>query len=275
MISESDLAKGLDARPAALLADDEPAPVELVNPKGSAPVLLVCDHATRFIPRALDSLGLDEALLSRHIAWDIGIADVTRRLAAHLDAPAVLSHFSRLIIDPNRALDDPTSIPEISDGVIIPGNRGLTPAAVAARFETFFRPYHEAIADRLDRMLEHGPAPALVSMHSFTPVMNSEERPWKIGILWNKDPRLPAPLINRFRALGVPVGDNQPYSGQDNHGYTQHRHADARGLANALIEVRQDLIDTHHGAEDWSGQLAEVLAEVLKDPAIYEVQKWA
>jgi predicted N-formylglutamate amidohydrolase len=270
----SDATREMDAPP-TLLAPDEPAPVEEVNPEGRAPLLLVCDHATRFIPRALDSLGLDEALLSRHIAWDIGIADVTRHLARRLDAPAVISHFSRLIIDPNRKLDAPSSIPEVSDGVPVPGNRGLTPEGAAARVATFFEPYHDAIDARIERLLRRGTAPVLISMHSFTPVMESVERPWKIGVLWNKDPRLPVPLIRRLAALGIPVGDNQPYSGRDDHGYTQHRHGDARGLANALIEVRQDLIDTHHGAEAWSAQLAEVLDELLKDPALFEVQKWS
>lgn len=257
-----------------LLAEDEPRPFELFNAAGRAPVLLLCDHATRFIPRALNSLGLDEACLIRHIAWDIGIAEVTRRLAERLDAPAMLSHFSRLIVDPNRRADNPTLIPEISDGVIVPGNRGLTPEQREARLETFFRPYHAAISDQLDAMLAAGTAPALISMHSFTPVMKGEERPWEIGILWNRDPRLPQPLMARLRAEGLTVGDNLPYSGADEHGYTQHMHGDRRGLANVLIEVRQDLIDTHQGAADWADRLGTALAAVLGDPGLYKVEHY-
>ena len=258
----------------ALLADDEPRPFELFNAKGSRPVLLLCDHATRFIPRALGALGLDEACLTRHIAWDIGIAEVTRRLAQRLDAPAMMSHFSRLIVDPNRQPNNPTLIPEISDGVIVPGNRDLTADEVELRLDTFFRPYHGAIAAQLDAMAERGPIPALISMHSFTPVMKGEERPWEIGILWNRDPRLPQPLMSRLRAEGLTVGDNLPYSGADEHGFTQHTHGDSRGLANVLIEVRQDLIDTHHGAAEWADRLGTALEEVLRDPGIYKVERY-
>ncbi len=260
---------------ATLLAPDEPAPVEVLNADGAAPVLLICDHATNFIPRALRSLGLDQAQMARHIAWDIGIAEVTRDLSRRLDAPAVLSHFSRLIVDPNRDLDDPTLIPQIGDGVVVPGNRDLSPEAREARIATFYRPYHAAMKATLDAMEARGPGPAVVSMHSFTPVMKGVERPWEIGILWNDDGRLPLPLIARLRAQGLPVGDNQPYSGRGGHGCTLHAHAEPRGLANVLIEVRQDLIDTHHGAADWSALLARVLAEVLGDRQIFTTESAA
>jgi predicted N-formylglutamate amidohydrolase len=131
----------------------------------------------------------------------------------------------------------------------------------------YFRPYHGAIEKAIEERLLRGKRPVLVSMHSFTPVMNSVERPWKIGILWNEDSRLPKPLIARLRAMGLPVGDNQPYSGR--YGYSQHVHGDDRGLASALIELRQDLIDTHHGAEEWGELLAGVLQEILGDPELY------
>jgi predicted N-formylglutamate amidohydrolase len=256
-----------------LLAPEEPGPYEVRNQAGRAPVLFLCDHATRFVPRALGDLGLSEAELSRHVAWDIGIAELTRALAARLDAPAVLSHFSRLVVDPNRALDDPTLIPQLSDGVIVPGNRDLSTEARQARIRTFHRPYHAAVARMLDAMVARGPAPALISMHSFTPVMKGVERPWQIGILWNRDARLPLPLIARLSAQGLAVGDNEPYSGRDNHGYSLHVHAEPRGLANVLIEVRQDLIDTHHGAGEWADRLFQALAAVLADPAIHRARR--
>lgn len=255
-----------------LLAPDEPRPFELFNAAGRAPLLLLCDHATRFIPRALDSLGLDEAALTRHIAWDIGIAEVTRQLARRLDAPAVLSHFSRLVVDPNRGLDNPTLMPEVSDGTVVPGNRELGAAERRARVDTFYQPYHAAIAAKLDELLAAGRAPALVSMHSFTPVMHGVARPWEVGILWNRDPRLPRPLMERLRAEGFTVGDNEPYSGADGHGYTQHTHADRRGLANVLVELRQDLVDTQQGAALWAERLGAALEAVLRDPALYRVQ---
>lgn len=256
----------------SLLAPDEPSPFEIVNPGGASPIVLLCDHASRFIPRALDNLGLSQAELSRHIAWDIGVADITRRLAEAMDAPAVLSRFSRLIVDPNRALDDPTLVPHISDGVIIPGNRDLGAGEIRKRVETFHRPYHAAVERVIDGKIGDGGGaglPALISMHSFTPVIKGAERPWHIGILWNRDPRIPEPLMARLRADGLVVGDNEPYSGRDNHGHTLHVHAEPRGLANVLIEVRQDLIDTHHGAADWTRRLHDALRHVLDDPAIY------
>lgn len=265
---------------APLRADDEPPPFEIYNPDGPAPLVLLCDHASGFIPRALGALGLDEAQLARHIALDIGIAEVTRRLAQHLDAPAVLSGFSRLIVDPNRGFDDPTLIPQISDGVVVPGNRELTSAARQARLEAFYEPYHAAVAGVLDarqaslRGPSEGPqrGPAVISMHSFTPVMKGSERPWQIGVLWNRDPRLPQPLMAKLHAAGVVVGDNEPYSGRDGHGHTLHIHAEPRGFANVLIEVRQDLIDTHHGAIDWAERLGAVLSELVSDPGLYFVE---
>lgn len=257
------------AKTQSLLRDDEPAPSWVYNPEGKADLLLLCDHADNFIPRSLDALGMTPEQLERHIAYDIGIAPVTRQLAEALDAPAVFSHFSRLIVDPNRQLDDPTLIPKISDGTVVPGNRELDAAAVEARLETFHRPYHVTVTRQLDAMQAEGRTPVLVSMHSFTPVMRGRERPWEIGILWNTDTRLPLPMIEACRRRGYCVGDNEPYSGRDGHGYTQHVHGDGRGLANALVELRQDLIDTRRGQETWAREMIAALRHVLRDPALY------
>jgi predicted N-formylglutamate amidohydrolase len=265
-------AAAMEDAPSDPLAPGEPGPYDIVNPEGDRPVVLICDHATRFIPRALANLGLDEAQLARHIAWDIGIADVTRDLARRLGAPAVLSHFSRLIVDPNRNPDDPTLIPQISDGAVIPGNRGLTAADREARLARFFRPYHDAVDRLIDQRMARGPAPAIISMHSFTPVMKGVERPWPICALWNRDPRLPLPFMAKLRAQGILVGDNEPYSGREEHGHSLHVHAEPRGLASLLIEIRQDVIDTHHGAAEWTERLAAVLSEILTDPGIYQAE---
>ena len=262
----------------SLLGPDEPAPAELVNSVGATPALLICDHASNHIPAALAGLGLDETQLARHIAFDIGAAEVTRHLADRLDAPAVLSGFSRLVVDPNRTLDAPSLIPEVSDGVPIPGNRDLLPAARQARIESLHAAYHQEVDNALDRLARSetlqrsGGAPVMVSIHSFTPVMQGVERPWQVGILWNRDPRMPLPLMARLRALGLEVGDNLPYSGRDTHGYSLHRHAEPRGLANALIEIRQDLIDTHRGAAEWAALLSGALSDLLADPTLYRRQ---
>ena len=220
------------------------------------------------MPRRLAGLGLDPAALRLHVAYDIGAAALTRRLAALLEAPAVLSHFSRLVIDPNRVLDHETSIPEVSDGIAVPGNRALSGGERRRRVAIFFAPYHRALAAALQRRLERGRLPALVSVHSFTPVMEGLSRPWEIGVLWNRDGRLALPLIEALRARGLVVGDNQPYSGATPFGYTMQHHADPLGLPQVLLEVRQDLIDTQPGVETWARRLAEVLPPLLDDPAL-------
>lgn len=248
--------------------DELPAAFEVYNESGAAPVLLVCDHASRFIPPALAGLGLSEAEVCRHIAWDIGIAEVTKGLARRLDAPAVLSRFSRLVIDPNRDVGDDTLVTAVTDGVVVPGNQGLSAAARAARIADFHAPYHAAVEQALVAAMgrptsDANPLPALISMHSFTPVMDGVERPWQVGILWDHDGRLPVPFMEALRARGIAVGDNQPYSGHDVQGYTLRRHAEAHDLPNVLVEVRQDLIDTHHGAAEWVGVLGTALVTVL------------
>jgi len=256
----------------SLLGPGDPPPFEVVNPDGAGRVVLIADHAGRAIPAALGTLGLDEVALARHIAWDIGIADVTRRLAERLDAPAVLAGYSRLVIDCNRHLDDPTSIAQVSDGVDIPGNRGLTAAQRARRAEACFRPYHEAVSRVIEGRRRAGAVPALVSMHSFTPIFAGVERPWHVGVLWNRDPRLAVPLMQKLRAdPAICVGDNEPYSGRDEHGYSIHVHGQQLGLAHVLIELRQDLIDTRHGAVEWADRLADVLAEILTDEDVFRV----
>lgn len=251
-----------------LLAEDEPGPFEVFNESGTIPVLLICDHASRYIPRALDGLGLGEEDLCSHIAWDIGSADVTRGLAQLLDAPAVLTNFSRLVIDPNRPQDNEHLVVTASCGVTIPGNLYVTPAEREARIAEFSEPYHAAVEGFLAAMLHKTRSvedlvPALISMHSFSPVIDGYERPWHISLLWDHDERLPVPLMEIFRKRGFIVGDNEPYSGRDIHGYTIRRHSDPHGLPNVLIEVRQDLIDSPEGVTKWVNLLGDVLVPIL------------
>lgn len=235
-------------------------------------MLLTCDHASNAVPRALDSLGLPPATLTKHIAWDIGAAAVTRLLAEALDAPAVLAGYSRLVIDCNRDPGDPTSIPVVSDGVAVPGNRDLAEAARAARRATCFAPYHMAIDGRLDALLAAGAPPALLSIHSFTPVMAGVVRPWHIGILWDKDGRIPQPLLAALGAdPAITVGDNQPYSAREPAGYTVRQHAVQRGLPHVAIELRQDLVADAEGARSWAARLATALRPILARREIYRV----
>ncbi len=230
--------------------------------------LIVCDHAVNAIPPGYGTLGLPREALNRHIAYDIGAADVTRALAAELGAPAVLSTFSRLIIDPNRGLDDPTLVMRVSDGAIVPGNAHADAWQIARRGAHFWAPYRQEIAVTLDAMLAAGEPPAVVSIHSFTGVMRGAARPWKIGILWDRDGRIPKPLIEALLAepdlSAYEVGDNEPYDGALA-GDTIDATATSRGLANALIELRQDLIAEKKDALAWAARIARLLRPILAD----------
>jgi predicted N-formylglutamate amidohydrolase len=260
--------------PPPLLDPDEAPGFEALNDTGRAPVLIVCDHASRAVPRRLEGLGLDEAVLMRHIGWDIGAAEVARRLSHTLDAPAVLSGYSRLVVDCNRFPEHASAMPEVSDGVPVPGNRGLAEADRARRLAACFEPYHRAIARRLAAFAARGIAPAILSIHSFTPVMNGVARPWHVGVLWDRDPRIAVPLIARLGADPTRVvGDNQPYSAREPVGYTMRAHADPAGLPHALVEIRQDLIDTNAGAEAWATILAECLEPILARDELYRAER--
>lgn len=256
-----------------MLGPADPPPVEVCHGRGQAPVLLTCDHASAAIPRVLEGLGLAAAAVREHIGWDIGAAPVTRHLARLLDAPAILAGYSRLVVDCNRDPGDPTSIPAISDGVVVPGNRDLSQTARAARAAACFAPYHDGIAARLDGFLAAGVVPALLSIHSFTPMMNGLARPWHVGILWDKDPRIPLPLLDALRAdPALAVGDNEPYSAREPAGYTVRHHAVTRGLPHVAIELRQDLIATAEGAAAWAERLAAALRSILARREIYGLE---
>jgi len=230
--------------------------------------LIVCDHASNAIPPGYGTLGLPPEALDRHIAYDIGAADVTRALAGILGAPAVLSTYSRLLIDPNRGLNDPTLVMRYSDGAVVPGNGTIDAAEIGRRSRLFWTPYRNEIAATVDAMMKTGEPPALISIHSFTPVMRSLDRPWKIGILWDRDDRTPKPLIEALLLepdLSVgEVGDNEPYDGALA-GDTIDAIATSRGLSNALIEMRQDLIADRRSASAWAERLARLLAPIIAD----------
>lgn len=213
------------------------------------------------MPVALGNLGLTASHLAGHIALDIGAAALTRSLASLLQVPAVLSGYSRLVVDCNRHLEDPSAFPAVSDGVSIPGNSNLTAEARSARADALYWPYHGAIARILDNP---GPLPALVAVHSFTPRLDGVARPWHVGVLWDEDDRLAAPLLRSLRADGRwCVGDNEPYSGRYPAGYTMDAHAERRGLPHVSIEVRQDLLATQDDVHSWAALLATALRPIL------------
>lgn len=250
----------------------ETAHLELFNPQGRAPVLILCDHAGRHVPPELEQLGLSDEALARHIGWDIGAAEVTRELSRLLDAPALLDHMSRLVIDPNRRPGTLTSIPEISDGCVVPGNQGLTPASRLDRVLRWFLPYHRAVARRIGAFRRAGRIPVVIAIHSFTPRMNGEDRPWQVGVLWRGDRRLAAPVLAALEARGdLVVGDNQPYSGLRDFGFTVQFHAQRTRLPHIMFELRQDEIATTADALRYARIVHEVIREPLQDPALYRL----
>lgn len=244
-------------------APSEP-PFELVNGAVRADILLLCDHASNRLPAEYGDLGLGPDQLQRHIALDIGAAELTRRLAAALGAPAVLSRYSRLLIDLNRGTDDPTLIMRLSDGAVVPGNAGVDAPERQRRIALYHEPYHRAVERLLDERLAGGSAPAIFSVHSFTPVWRGVARPWHAGILSAADRRFADPLVAGLRARGdIMVGDNEPYSGALKND-TLHRHAANRGLASAGLEVRQDLICDSAGVNAWADRLVPVVRDALQ-----------
>ena len=246
-------------------------PVERIEGPDDSGLLLICDHASNALPAEYGSLGLARDAFDRHIAFDIGAAGVTRKLAAVLRAPAVLSTYSRLLIDPNRGADDPTLVMRISDGALIPGNARIDASEIERRRRQFWQPYRDAVADRLDAMLATRVVPAIVSMHSFTPVMKGVARPWHISMLWDLDARLARPLIDGLGAeRDLVVGDNEPYDGALE-GDTMYDLGTMRGLPHVLIEIRQDLIGDEKGQTVWAEKLARVLAPILAEPDMHRI----
>ena len=242
------------------------APVTCLDGDAACGLLLLCDHASAALPKAYGSLGLSRDHFSRHIAYDIGAAEVTRELAAQLRAPALMSNFSRLLIDPNRGADDPTLVMRISDRALIPGNARIDEAEIERRRSLYWRPYRQAIDARLDDMLATGIVPAIVSIHSFTPVWRDRPRPWQVGVLWDCDDRLARPFIAALRnEPDLVVGDNEPYDGALE-GDTMFDHGTLRGLAHMLVEIRQDLIAEPADARAWARRLAPMIRTGLERP---------
>ncbi|HEY4192829.1 MAG TPA: N-formylglutamate amidohydrolase [Mesorhizobium sp.] len=240
--------------------------VRVTNPGGSSPYLFTCDHASNFVPEEFGTLGLAAAELERHIAWDPGALPVARTMAQMLDATLVESCVSRLVIDCNRPLDAPNLIAETSEGTVIPGNERLTLALRQARIDLAWQPFHETIAATVEARLAAGRETRIVSMHSFTPVYLGKARPWHIGIIHDEDERIAAPLLRALGGVGgIVVGANEPYSPADLVYFTLERHARPRGLACAMIEIRNDEISDAAGQQKWAKRLAGIFSRMEED----------
>ncbi len=251
----------MTAQTVALLAPDEPPAVVELRAGGLSPFLLVCDHAGRRIPRKLHDLGLTKTELARHIAWDIGIEGVGACSCRNrLDACLIMQPYSRLVIDCNRPPGSAESIAHESDGTAIAGNANIAAQDAAARVREIFEPYHGAIARHLDARKNSKPPTILVSLHSFTPVYGGVARPWQAGVLYNRYRALADALRAELSTPGdLIVGDNEPYTVDDETDYTIPVHGEQRGIVHVAIEIRQDLIGDEAGQRYWAERLAATL----------------
>lgn len=244
----------------SLLGPDDPLPVCIDNPDGASPFLLIGDHSGNLVPSRLGSLGLADADLSRHIGWDIGIAELGAQLAGILDAAFVRQIYSRLVIDCNRHPDAEDAMPGASDDTPVPGNFSISPSERAERVDAIHTPYHNAIAAELQRRDRAHSETVFVALHSFTPSMQGVARPWQIGILYGGGNEVFArAMLTALTARGdLVVGDNQPYA-MDGVDYTVPHHCFASGRPYVEIEIRQDLLTTGDQISEWAGILAETL----------------
>ncbi len=229
--------------------------------------LLLCDHATNFIPKCVSNtrLGLKKSELDRHIAFDLGAKNTAVELSKFLKAPLIASNFSRLVIDPNRSKNDPTSIMQIYDGTIIPGNCNLSQNEIKFRREKFYNPYHRAISDFIQSKRKKNLITYLVSIHSFTPQINQQPfRPWHVGVLWDQDTRMSDIIINELiKHKEICIGKNKPYSGNLK-GDTLSQHGTLTNLPHVLIEIRNDLISDTPGQKRWAHILGQSLDKCIK-----------
>ena len=250
--------------PQPLLSADEPGPFQVLNPLCKSPILLVCDHASCRFPKSLGDMGLDPAARRCHLAVDIGAGPLTERLAGSLGVTSVLAQYSRLVMDCNRQLMDPGAHLEYGDGIVVPGNKNLHQADKDLRAKTLYWPYHDAVDKQIQRLRNIGPPPAFIAIHSFTPVMNGEARPWEMGVLWDADTRLRDIFLEGFSDAGFRVGDNEPYSGKAPQDFTIDHHAEEIGLPHVGIEIRQDLIDDEQGVEKIAAVMHKIIESIPK-----------
>ena len=248
-----------------LLAADEPAAFQEFQIEARSDFIIVADHAAARIPRRLANLGLPDAELQRHIAWDIGALGVARRVAQALDAPLLAQNYSRLVIDCNRDPRVATSIPRISELREIPGNVGLSAAQIAARRTEIFDPYHRRIRELLDARQALGRRAILVAQHTMTDVYKGERRPMHAAVLYNRDRRFAGVVLDLLRReRQLTIADNEPYFVSDETDYTIPHHAEARSLLHVEIEIRQDLVAHEAGQEEWAARIARVLKEAQR-----------
>ena len=260
-----------EQRPTDFLLPTDPAPVEVVNRNGPSPFVLCCEHAGRLVPAVLGDLGVPDADMDRHIAYDVGAAELARMMAALLDAPLFLQRYSRLVIDCNRPFKAPDLTPPVSDGTPIPVNAGLTEADKRTRYEAIHAPFHDTLSAHLDERAAADQPTVLVAVHSFTPrLMSGPHRPWHLGALARRDAGFALSLLSVFGAQNpdIPRAHNEPYVVDDQKDYTIPVHGEARGLPHVLLEIRNDLIGDHAGQTRWARLVAAALTDALEQQRV-------
>jgi predicted N-formylglutamate amidohydrolase len=259
----------------AQAASDGAVPARVSNRPGKSAFVILCDHASNFIPAEFGTLGLDAADRVSHIAWDPGALAVSQRLAAALGATLVESGISRLVADCNRPMDAPDLVPEISERTAIPGNRGLAPEERKRRLALAHEPYHAAIEELIGERLAARRETKLIAVHSFTPVYKGVARPWQVGVIHDDDMRLAEPVLAALSTGGdIVVGDNEPYSPADRVYYTLERHARSRELPCVMIEIRNDEIRDERGQREWADLLAGILASTAEKGMSGRAVRW-
>ena len=243
----------------ATLLGEEEGPAVLVNEHGRSPYVLICEHASNRLPKALGSLGLAASESQRHIAWDIGAEGVARVLSRLIDAPLILQRYSRLAYDCNRPPESRDAIPEISETTVVPGNMNLTPTGRLARIREIYRPFHAAVSGILDARAAEGVKSVVMSIHSFTPVYKGKTRAVELGILHDRDASFSSKLIKSFPNVDARL--NEPYGPKDGVLHTLNLHAAARGLKHAMLEIRNDLVASERGQQEWAQRLSVPLIQ--------------
>jgi predicted N-formylglutamate amidohydrolase len=256
---------------APLLSDGELPPYEIINESGKAKCVIICDHAGVNVPKKLNRLGLEDYRFGEHYAQDVGSRQVSITLSNLLDAPCILANYSRLVVDLNRRLDHPTAFVTNTEHGPVPGNVNMKDDEKNLRVNEIYIPYHVALEKLIRSYTDKGIIPAIISIHSFTPMFYKQKRPWELGLLWVQDQRLPEPIINYFRNLGYVVGDNEPYDARILRGTTINHHADANGLPNALFEIRNDLVRSEEACVKWGEMIAACMNEILDDESIHSI----
>tara|TARA_B110000008_G_scaffold10295_1_gene9894 strand:+ start:40 stop:819 length:780 start_codon:yes stop_codon:yes gene_type:complete len=249
--------------------------INTLNEDKESNFLIICDHASNRIPGKYKNLGLNEEILTTHIAYDLGVKEIVTDLSKRLKCPLVMSDFSRLLIDTNRGIDDPTLIMKVSDGKIIEGNKNISflnnCKEKKKRINNYYNVYHNKISEIIDRSLKKNIFPAIVSIHSFTPLFGGNKRSTELGILWDSDNRLPDIFFSYFNKnyKDIIIGNNKPYTGRMKND-TLYRHGTKQGLANILIEIRQDLINDSVKQIFFSKLIAQPLLESKNDVNLFK-----